>query len=144
MCPRISILYSQNLYDFLMSRLAPDKLEAYGLEQEEDTEHSAIGKVDVVLFGCGRYGGGVHAGLAAHGRRVLGVDFDPEAVREWRRNGRMAWFGDAQDPEFPKTLPLSGVRWVLSSIPERTVNMTLIRTPPGVGISGQHRGRGAA
>lgn len=56
------------------------------------------GDYDVVLFGLGRYGSGIAAELERRGLRVLGVDFDPVAVRHARTRGIDALFGDAAIP----------------------------------------------
>jgi Kef-type K+ transport system membrane component KefB len=72
---------------------------------------------DVILIGLGRYGTAIGEGLAAQGLRVLGVDFNPDAVARWRQAGHPYAFGDATDPSFIEELPLAGVRWVVSTIP---------------------------
>ncbi len=64
--------------------------------------------------------------LSERGAAVLGVDFDPEAVRLARRHGLDARFGDAEDAELTATLPLGEVRWVVSSLPEADVNRALV------------------
>jgi Kef-type K+ transport system membrane component KefB len=72
---------------------------------------------DVVLFGLGRYGRRIGEGLAGRGLRVLGVDFDPEALAAWRAGGHDGAFGDATDPEFLAHLPLAQARAVVSAVP---------------------------
>lgn len=82
------------------------------------------GRADVVLFGLGRFGGAIARRLRAHGLGVLGVDFDPEAVRHWRRQGFAAVYGDATDPELVASLPLAGAAWAISSIPRHAGGLT--------------------
>jgi len=36
-------------------------------------------------------------------------------------------FGDAEDLDFPESLPLENVRWVISTLPHPDVNLTLMR-----------------
>ncbi|MCL4675655.1 MAG: cation:proton antiporter, partial [Pararhodobacter sp.] len=72
---------------------------------------------DFVILGLGRYGCRIGQGLKARGFTILGVDFDPEALRNWREMGLDAQFGDATDPEFVAHLPLRGVRAVISAVP---------------------------
>jgi Kef-type K+ transport system membrane component KefB len=74
-------------------------------------------RVDVVLFGLGRFGGAIAHRLRARGLVVLGVDFDPEVVREWHGRGLPAVYGDASDPELVATLPLDDARWVVCAAP---------------------------
>ena len=111
------INYSNELYDWLdpwLSRFEKnlDKNEpgSAGLE-------SSKGSFEVILFGLGRYGSNIARGLRQNGVSVLGVDFDPDLVRNWQRNGHPATYGDANDTHFPETLPLEGVKWVISALP---------------------------
>ena len=73
--------------------------------------------VDVLLFGLGRYGTAIGRRLADRGLAVLGVDFDPEAVREWRQAGGRGVFGDAGDPEFVAHLPIRQARLAVAAMP---------------------------
>ncbi|NES73444.1 MAG: hypothetical protein F6K24_53770 [Okeania sp. SIO2D1] len=84
--------------------------------------------VDIILFGLGRYGGGLLRNLLAQNLRVLGVDFDPELVQAWRREGVLAFYGDAEDPEFAATLPLSSVKWIVSTLPGERIGLALLST----------------
>jgi Trk K+ transport system NAD-binding subunit len=87
--------------------------------RESGYEYQAVGSdYDVIIFGIGRYGGTMGRRLSERGRKVLGVDFSPVAVRRWRNDGLNAAFGDVADPEFISTLPLSSARWVISTIRE--------------------------
>jgi hypothetical protein len=72
---------------------------------------------DFILFGLGRYGWEIGEKLKARGYSVLGVDFDPEALRLWRTAGHDGCFGDATDPEFPSHLPLARAHAVISAVP---------------------------
>jgi Trk K+ transport system NAD-binding subunit len=72
---------------------------------------------DFIVFGLGRYGCRIGARLHEQGYRVLGIDFDPEALTNWRRMGMPAAYGDATDPEFVAHLDLTGVRAVVSAVP---------------------------
>jgi Kef-type K+ transport system membrane component KefB len=84
----------------------------------------ASGAPDVVIFGLGRFGGAIAERLRDRGLTVLGVDFDPEAVRAWRRSGYVAVYGDATDPELVAALPLERTRWAISSIPSHAGGVT--------------------
>ena len=79
---------------------------------------------DVVIFGLGRFGRAIAERLRARGLAVLGVDFDPEAVRAWRRRGFEAVYGDATDPKLVATLPLGRARWAISAIPSHAGGLT--------------------
>jgi Kef-type K+ transport system membrane component KefB len=90
----------------------------------------------VLLFGLGRYGGRLIEGLQARGVRVLGFDFDPEVVPALRRRGIDARFGDAEDQHLLETLPLDGVRWVVSTLPQPDLNTALLRGLAARGYAG--------
>jgi Trk K+ transport system NAD-binding subunit len=79
---------------------------------------------EIVLFGLGRYGLGIAAALKEQGKRVLGVDFSPEAVRNARAQGYDVVFGDATDPEFLAHLPLSKAEWLVLAVPEHDTGLT--------------------
>ncbi|MEM1429885.1 MAG: cation:proton antiporter family protein [Pseudomonadota bacterium] len=79
---------------------------------------------EVILFGLGRYGLGIAAELATSGKRILGVDFSPEAVRYARSQGYDVVYGDATDPEFLAHLPLRGAEWLVMAVPEHDTGIT--------------------
>ncbi len=89
-------------------------------------------RFDVVILGLGRYGCRIGQGLTAQGIRVLGVDFDPEALRHWRGLGMAAQFGDATDPEFVAHLPLREVRAVISAVPPGRSGLSEADTHPAL------------
>ncbi len=120
------ILYAQELYDRLSPYLGIFERKARHQEAAINGAHGPREPVDVILFGIGRYGTAIAQHLMARGYTVLGVDFDPQAVREWNQRGWPARFGDAEDPEFPSTLPLAGTRWVASSVPAGDTNTALV------------------
>jgi len=79
---------------------------------------------DVILFGLGRYGLGIAGALRDSGKRILGVDFSPEAVRHARARGFDVLFGDATDPEFLAHLPLNEAEWLVLAVPEHDTGIT--------------------
>ncbi|MBF2036376.1 MAG: cation:proton antiporter [Leptolyngbyaceae cyanobacterium T60_A2020_046] len=119
------ILYSHLLYEHLSPLLSVFERKIPHREEEGDTDAAAAG-ADVIVYGLGRYGGWLVNSLASKGLKVHGVDFDPENVRRWRRQGFAVHYGDAEDPEYPSHLALGTVKWVISSIPGTEVNLTLL------------------
>lgn len=111
-------------------------------ERREDAVGPVGPDYDTIVFGMGRYGGGIAQGLAARGHRVLGVDFDPTVTKG--RGGPDLIFGDASDPEFVAGLPLGPVRWVVLAVPPHAGDMqsddprlTLLEVLRAVGYRGQ-------
>ncbi len=82
--------------------------------------------MDIVLFGLGRFGSGIARELGQHGHRVIGVDFDPELVRQREDADYSVHYGDAEDPEFLATLPLGQISWIVSSVHEISINLSLL------------------
>jgi predicted Kef-type K+ transport protein len=130
------ILYAHPLYEWLAPRLGVfERAVAHREHTLDEAVHPLA--ADVILFGLGRYGGNLARRLRARGISVLGVDFDPQAVRDWRRAGFPAQYGDAEDPEFPATLPLAHARWVVSTAPQRDVGLALLHGLRAHGFRGR-------
>jgi Kef-type K+ transport system membrane component KefB len=121
------ILYSHPLYERLAPVLAI--FERANPYQEATLEADAEDpRTEVIVFGLGRYGFHLARGLHGRGIRVLGVDFDPEAVDTARHEGIPACYGDAEDPEFAEHLPLHSARLLVSTVPEPEINRALVST----------------
>ncbi len=118
------ITYSHSLYAKLepllniFERMKPFREEK--LEQQQTSK----GNYDVILFGLGRYGKAIAHYLQQEGFNLLAVDFNPDEVRRWRDMGHAAMYGDACDPAFVGGLPLKGVKWVVSAMPQHDVGVT--------------------
>ncbi|NET40296.1 MAG: sodium:proton exchanger, partial [Cyanothece sp. SIO1E1] len=132
------ILYAHILYLQLSDWLSRFERQIAHHKQLPNTEtHEEWGQIDVIVFGLGRYGGSVVQNLRRYGLTVLGVDFDPEAVAAWRRQGLWTLYGDADDPELASLLPLKGVKWVISTVPICDVGLTLLHTLEHYHFQGQ-------
>ena len=110
------ITYSHHLYAWLEPLLGPFERSETPRETV-GTQEGAKAQYDVLLFGLGRYGNAIARRLSQQGISVLGVDFSPAVVRQWRQEGRAVAFGDATDPELVASLPLSGAGWAVSTVP---------------------------
>ncbi|MHB9129703.1 MAG: cation:proton antiporter domain-containing protein [Armatimonadota bacterium] len=129
------IMHAQGLYE----RLAPYLKVFEGKPaNREDTNRDvpAMDQNSVILVGLGSYGSNIGVHLCQHGRMVLGVDFNPQAVAAWMARGQQAVFGDAEDPDLAHALPLSRARWVVSSIRDPRINAGIIRTLRHAGYRG--------
>jgi len=98
----------------------------------------------VIIFGLGRFGTAIGLRLKKRGIRVLGVDFNPHAIRRWRELGLETSFGDATDPEFVTELPLAHAEWIVSTVPIHPTGLshedartTLIQLTRSAGFPGQ-------
>jgi Kef-type K+ transport system membrane component KefB len=120
------ILYSHPLYERLAPWLRVFERRTPYRELAVEQEPPGEARPDVVVFGLGRYGGRLASGLMDEGLVVLGVDFDPEVVQELRAKGIAVRFGDGQDPAFLDSLPLEGVPWAVSVLPDLESNLALL------------------
>lgn len=102
-------LYS--LWEKLQVRLgrAPSGSSA---AQEVDMPAAGQG-ADIILVGLGKYGLALGHEFKKRGFQIMGVDFDPEAVKTASDAGWQTLYGDASDPEFPKCLPLDQAKAVV-------------------------------
>ena len=115
------ITYSHWLHDRLapvLQRLDLRRKDHHASRLDDEDENRSAAGPEVLVFGLGRYGGAVAQRLEKRGMRVLGVDFNPAAIRLWRREGLDVIYGDATDPEFIMHLPLRSVQHAVAAMPE--------------------------
>lgn len=137
------ITYSHQLYALCEPLLGV--FERPGLHPERAPEGSVPpSPYEIIVFGLGRFGTAIAMRLHKRGVRVLGIDFNPLAVRRARDLGLKARFGDATDPEFVSELPLAGARWVVATVPIHPTGLmhedtrsTLIQLARGTPFRGQ-------
>ncbi len=117
------ITYSQTLYVWLEGLLGPFERKVAYRETADDAVEAGQ-RFDVIVFGVGRYGAAIAQRLQEHGLRVLGVDFDPKAVRERQQRGLLTSYGDAMDPDIYPVLPIRKVQWVIAAVPGYRTGLT--------------------
>jgi len=110
------ITYSHQLYAVFEPLLGVFERKGTPREPSEAGAHREDG-YKVIVFGLGRFGTAIGMRLKKRGIPVLGVDFNPLAVRRWRELGLDTEFGDATDPEFVAELPLGRAEWIVSTVP---------------------------
>ena len=121
------IIFSHELYGRLapwlqiFERRRPHRESGQGAVPED-------GVTEIIVFGAGRYGSEIVQALRERGCRVVTVDYNPELVRAARNTGHKVLYGDAEDPEFIASLPLSRAHWVVSTMRDERVGRTLIHS----------------
>lgn len=120
------IIYSGPLYERMAPWLGVFERKAPYREMGTDLE-TPPAAADVILFGLGRYGGGIARHLRLRNKRVIGVDFNPHVLARWRAEGLPVLYGDAADPELFERLPLSSAKWVVSTAPDVETSLVLRR-----------------
>jgi Trk K+ transport system NAD-binding subunit len=78
----------------------------------------------VIIFGLGRFGAAIAMRLHRHGLPVLGIDFNPQAVRRCNGFGIDTRYGDATDSELIADLPLAEAQWLVSTTPNHAAGLT--------------------
>ncbi|MDP3083738.1 MAG: cation:proton antiporter, partial [Rubrivivax sp.] len=120
------ILYAQPLYERLAPWLRIFERDHPFREVAAESQGAGMRSAQVIVFGLGRYGSRLFEQLRADGVEAVGVDFDPEAVRELQRRGLPVLFGDGEDPDFLESLPLRQVGWVVTTFPQWESNRALL------------------
>lgn len=128
------IMYSHQLYE-KVSRLLKIFEKKQPIMEVEDVgiDRRAF---DVIIFGLGMYGNNIAKSLEREGFRVFGVDFDPKALKRWKRKGRAGQYGDADDPELPEILPLQA-QCVISTLDDKPINLALLKYFRHAGYQGK-------
>nr|WP_279591221.1 cation:proton antiporter [Modestobacter marinus] len=118
------ILYSAPLF----ARLAPllSVFERTRPRHADDEGGAAGSTVDIIVVGAGRYGSRLVRHVLDRDVGVLVVDTDPQALEKIREEGAQTLYGDAEEPELIDALPLHGTSWVVSTVPDRSVNLGLL------------------
>ncbi len=137
------ITYSHQLYAVFEPLLGIFERRGTPREPSEAGAHRED-PIKVIVFGLGRFGTAIGMRLQKRGIKVLGVDFNPLAVRRWRELGLETEFGDATDPEFVAELPLAHAEWIVSTVPihptglsHEDTRMTLIQLTGTSGFRGR-------
>jgi len=129
------ILGADRLYDVVSTPLRVFERNVPFREIEDSLQEPA--RVDVVVLGLGRYGGAIVDGLMTRGLTVLGVDFDPQALKAAKAKDVPVQYGDAEDPEFTGSLPLSSAALVVSTLPSLNINKAVLHGLESAGFRGK-------
>lgn len=133
------IMGSQSLYARLSTWLGVfERRHQHPREAAIANGHShAVPPAEVIVLGLGRYGGELAEFLLQRKRRVLGVDFNPELLRWWERQGVPTLYGDVDDAELFHAIPIDTASWVVSTIPERDHGLALLHSLQHAGYRGR-------
>ena len=131
------ILYAQPLYERLAPWLRIFERRNPFRETEAGSQQAGARSAEAIVVGLGRYGRRLFERLRSDGIAVIGIDFDPEAVRELQAKGLPVLFGDGEDPDFLETLPLRQVQWVITTLPHWEPNRALLQALHTSGYGGQ-------
>jgi Kef-type K+ transport system membrane component KefB/Trk K+ transport system NAD-binding subunit len=119
------ILYSGKLYEWFSPALRIFERKNPYREKERGVA-GAEKAFDLILLGLGNYGSEIAEHLLERKRAVLGVDFDPQVLEQWRERGLPVVYGDISDPEMLDQLPLQRARWIVSTMRDRDLSLMLL------------------
>jgi Kef-type K+ transport system membrane component KefB len=128
------ILGSDRLYQWLQQPLRV--FERANPYSEIAGSSARPAQVDVILLGLGRFGSAIHRQLLPHNLSLLGIDFDPQALRQAAARGMVVQYGDSEDPEFTASLPLSPTTVVVSTLPSVKANAAISHGLQSAGFRG--------
>ncbi|MDD5090144.1 MAG: cation:proton antiporter [Candidatus Wallbacteria bacterium] len=129
------ILFSGPLYNRLSRLLG--LFERSNPYREESGFSGQYHATDLILIGLGSYGSSLADNLLERKYNLMGVDFNPEVLDLWRSRGMQVAYGDAGDPEFHETLPLTDAKWIISTIREPTLNSSILFNLKSRGYTGK-------
>ncbi len=122
------ILYSGRLYAGLEPWLGAFERRHPRREMAVEARARVLGEAQAVVLGMGRFGRRVARLLQGAGVRVVGVDFDPEALRGAEEAGITVFPGDLSDPNVVRALPKGATAYLISTVPKVEANLALWRS----------------
>lgn len=118
--------YDKKLKRFQSAQRLPD-------DQPVDT-----GNAEILIFGMGRVGTGAYNTMRERYReKVLGVDYDSDAVKAHEAIGRNVILGDATDDDFWEKLQPKKIRLVMLTMPSHEENMLVTEQLKSYGFKGR-------
>jgi len=116
------ILYSDKIYPYFSKYLSI--FEKKKARKEEELKK----KYDFILFGYNRIGFSILKSFKKIKEKYLVVDFDPNTVSDLQKFNIPCLYGDVDDTEFLRELPLDKIKMAVSTVPDFETNVLLIET----------------
>ncbi|MEK6757581.1 MAG: cation:proton antiporter [Nanoarchaeota archaeon] len=116
------IIYSKEVYEKMPG--------FFSIFQKEEIkrERKISKKYDAILFGYNRIGFSILRSLKAIKKDYLVVDFNPDTITNLTKLRIPCLYGDVDDSELLRELPLDKMQLAVSTIPDFEVNSLLIET----------------
>jgi Trk K+ transport system NAD-binding subunit len=114
------VLYSKDFYS-KVSRFI-------GIFESKKVKKENISKkkYDAILFGYNRIGFSILNALKGSRKKYLVVDFNPDTISALNKFRVPCLYGDVEDPELIKELPLDKVKIAVSTIPDFEANFLIV------------------
>lgn len=118
------ILGNDKIYEKISRYLSFFEIKGKKIDEGKYYRHD---EYDLVLFGYNRIGYSVEKAFRKLKRSFLVVDNDPETILKLARSRIECQYGDAEDSELLDELPLDRAKMIVSTIPDKDTNLTLIK-----------------
>lgn len=119
------INYNDKLYHVLAGPLSI--FERKGRKKDSMSEIEKKRQYDIILFGYNRIGFNLVRAFRKAKKRFLVVDYNPSTISDLSARGISCLYGDAHDPDFLNSLNLSDVKLAMSTIPDKHINLFILR-----------------
>ncbi len=117
------ILYSNKLYSWLSPYLSIFERRKSKID---DLERSFKG-YDVILFGYNRIGFSLVESFQKMKQKFIVIDYNPDVIASLDKEGIPCQYGDAEDVELLHEIKFTGVKMIVSTIPDLQTNLLLIK-----------------
>lgn len=81
----------------------------------------------IILFGCDRMGRQILKTLTVLKENFLVIDFNPDIIRNLKKQNINSVYGDAEDPEIIEKVNLAEAKMIISTIPDFETNKVLLK-----------------
>ncbi len=130
------ILYSHTLFEYVSPLLKI--FERKGPLKEMSELSSVVENADVIIFGLGRFGSKIAETIDQHKHiSYLGIDFDPEILKDWKRKNRKIVYGDVDNADILEHIPYQNAKCIVITIPETEYSLHLIKELKKNGYQGK-------
>lgn len=124
------IIHSEKIYSFISKYLSV-------FERKKLKEKASANKnYDYILFGENRIGFSLMKSFINMKKDFLVVDFNPSRVRELCSKGVSCVYGDVSNIEFLEEIKVSNAKLIVSTVPEKEINMNLLNLVRGKNKNG--------
>ncbi|MEK6915097.1 MAG: cation:proton antiporter [Nanoarchaeota archaeon] len=87
-----------------------------------------VDKYDIILLGYSRLGFNLVKAFNLTKKKYLVVDYNPLTIMNLSKKGINCVYGDVNDREFLKNIKINSVKMVISTIPDYSSNLNVIKT----------------
>ncbi len=114
------IMYSERIYEKIAGLLKIFERKNVTEKEIPNNKH------DYVLFGYNRIGFSILKAFSKITKNYLVVDYNPDTVKELKKEGINAIYGDVDDAEFLDDLRVDKASLLVSTVPDKEVNKLVL------------------